>query len=120
MSKTKSQALGAKAENLAKKLLQNKGYNVIHSNFYTKYGEIDLIAEKENTLVFVEVKARKDTRKGYPEESVNRRKVENIKKAAHLFTKKYNLPHKEFRIDVISIIYNEEGIKYRLFKAVDI
>ena len=58
--------LGEEGERLARKFLERRGYRIIASNYRTRMGEIDLIAEHGQTLVFVEVKARADDRFGGP------------------------------------------------------
>ena len=66
--KKNNRETGAKAEAIACWFLKQQGYDVLEQNFYTKVGEIDIIAKEDQTLVFVEVKYRKDDKKGYPEE----------------------------------------------------
>ena len=54
-----NQEIGKFGEDIATKYLQKKGYKIIERNFSCKQGEIDIIAKKHNTIIFVEVKARK-------------------------------------------------------------
>ena len=61
---------GNKAEKLAERYLKKKGYKILDRQFVTRYGEIDLVAREGDEIVFVEVKARRSTAFGYPEESV--------------------------------------------------
>ena len=65
---------GSEYEQKAAQYLQAKGVHVLELNYRNRKGEIDLIARDGDYLVFVEVKYRKDTRKGAPEEAVNYRK----------------------------------------------
>ena len=62
--KKNNRETGAKAEAIACWFLKQQGYDVLEQNFYTKVGEIDIIAKEDQTLVFVEVKYRKDDKKG--------------------------------------------------------
>lgn len=96
---------GKIGEALAVKFLQEKNYKIIETNFKIFEGEIDIIAfdKKENELVFIEVKTRKNDNFGAPEEFVNTSKLRKIKKAVFTYLSKN--PHEYFRIDVISIIY---------------
>ena len=64
--KKNNRETGAKAEAIACWFLGQQGYDILEQNFYTKVGEIDIIAKEGQTLVFVEVKYRKDDKKGYP------------------------------------------------------
>lgn len=107
MDKRKS---GFFAEDYAEKLLKAKSYRIVERNFYTRNSEIDIIAIKDNTLVFVEVKARWGVKFGKPEESINSKKLLKIKRAGELFIKKHpNLPKKQ-RIDVVSLLYDHDEV----------
>lgn len=119
MPKTQKQHLGIKAESLARKILQTKSYEIITSNYYTKFGEIDIIAKHNDTLVFVEVKARSSLRKGYPEDAVNQRKILNIKKAAYMYVSKEKPKLRRFRIDVVSILNDGNQTKCKVIQGVD-
>ena len=74
----KKREIGFEFEDLAKKYLIEKGMRYIESNFYTRYGEIDLVFtdEDEKILVFVEVRYRKNAEFGEPIETIDRRKLE--------------------------------------------
>ena len=71
-------------------------------------GEIDIIAEKDNTVVFVEVKLRKDTKYGLPCEAVDLRKQKKIIETAKDYIQKNDLYNKNFRFDVIEILIQEK------------
>lgn len=73
---------GGKYEQLATDFLINKGYSIIDRNYYTIYGEIDIIAKYEEIIVFVEVKYRSNNIYGTPIEAVDYKKREKIKKTA--------------------------------------
>lgn len=102
--------LGIKGENLAVTFLKEKGYRIIARNYKTYIGEIDIIAQDGNTMVFIEVKTRADELFGQPFEAVNRKKRHKMKNVALLYMKRHerNLP---VRFDVISIFYRENGKK---------
>ena len=95
--------LGVKGEDLAVKFLKKKGYRILSRNYKTPLGEIDIVAEEGETLVFVEVKTRADNSFGQPFEAVNYRKREKLRKVALYYLKnccKKDLPS---RFDVLSI-----------------
>ena len=100
--------LGSKGENLAADFLKKKGYRILARNYKTVIGEIDIIAEDGETVVFIEVKTRKNDMFGYPFESVNSRKRQKLKNLALLYLKKRGeeLP---VRFDVLSIVCLENG-----------
>ncbi len=99
--------LGAWGEKLAAEYLKEKGYKVLKQNFRTRYGELDLICEKGDTIVFVEVKTRRSTYFGSPEEAVTPRKMGNIKKTAILYLKTSPRFYPEISFDVISILLED-------------
>ena len=76
---------GREAEDFACAFLENNGYKIIERNFNTRFGEIDIIAQKDKTLHFVEVKSRTTPVQGEPEEAVNALKQRNIVKAARRY-----------------------------------
>ncbi|SRR5690554_4347996 len=104
--------LGFSGEDLACKFLrEEKRYKILERNYRTKLGEIDIIAIDKDTLVFVEVKTRKGTKFGLPQQAVNQKKLEHIKKAGYMFIKhNRNLPQK-YRIDVISILLDNDEVR---------
>ena len=97
---------GNSAEDLAAKFLKAKGFKIITKQFSTRFGEIDLIARLGDEIVFVEVKARKSSAFGHPEESVTDKKLEKITMVAQEYLKKKGWESREHRIDVIAISYD--------------
>lgn len=98
--------IGDKGEFLASEFLINKGYRILDKNFRTRLGEIDIIAKDKDELVFVEVKARRTSYFGSPEEFVTPQKQQRIKRAALEYLSQN--PHSSWRIDVISIVTEPE------------
>lgn len=100
--------LGAEKELLAAEYLMKRGWRILEKNFYCHQGEIDLIAmSPECVLVFLEVKYRKDSRNGLPEEAVNSKKQIRIQKAALVYLYQKAIPlDRQCRFDVISIMGN--------------
>ncbi|MDR6193397.1 YraN family protein [Siphonobacter sp. SORGH_AS_0500] len=94
--------LGQKGEALAAQILQAKGYEIIHQNYRAGRAEIDLIARKDDWILFVEVKTRTNLSYGYPESFVSPKKIERIKKAADQFVYETNW-RGNIRFDVIAI-----------------
>ena len=69
---------GKQYEDLAAAYLEERGFRQLAANFRSRQGEVDLIGIHENCLVFVEVKYRKNTRSGLPEEAVSLPKQQKI------------------------------------------
>ena len=79
------QGLGRTGERLAAEKLQNQGYRILERNFRCSYGEIDLVAEDVNDLIFVEVKTRRGSAYGLPEEAVTLRKRRKLTQVASYY-----------------------------------
>lgn len=94
---------GQKGERRAAAYLRLRGYQVLERNYRVPQGEIDLIARKGETLVFVEVKARKDDSHGTPIEAVSPQKVKRVSAAAAFFLSTYNQPYNACRFDIIAV-----------------
>lgn len=101
--KPKSIDIGKAGEAIACRYLKLFGYAIVARNYITPLGEIDIIAEDGDVLVFVEVKMRRSDLYGLPEEAVNSRKMQKLTRLAQLYIKKKNLYDKEARFDIVSI-----------------
>ena len=98
-------------EDAAVNYLANLGHTILTRNFWTKYGEIDIISEFSDTIVFTEVKYRDNISYGYPEEAVTLKKQHSIQSAALFYISKNKLSlDKPYRFDVIVII--KDNIKH--------
>jgi putative endonuclease len=93
---------GNDGENLAAIFLEEKGYRIVQRNYRYKHAEIDLIIEKDDWLIFVEVKTRSSLSFGYPEEFVDEKKINKILEGAdqYLFENNWN---GNVRYDIVSI-----------------
>lgn len=97
------QIYGEAAEALAARLLHKRGYRIIETNYRTKLGEIDIVARDGDTLVFVEVKARRTGRFGAPKWAVTPRKQRKISMLALHYLKTTGQSRAKARFDVVSI-----------------
>lgn len=94
---------GAIGEKAAGEYLKNKGYEILESNFYTRFGEIDIIAKKNGKWIFVEVKTKSGGTFGEPWEMVNQRKLQQVKNMAQVYLTKNGLGEVACRIDVVGV-----------------
>ena len=103
---TKKSEIGARGENEAVNFLLVNGYKVLQRNFRFARGEIDIIAQINKVLVFIEVKTRNQSNFGYPEDFVTELQQERI----HLVAEEYiriSDWEDDIRFDVIAILINE-------------
>lgn len=98
--------LGKQGEQLATNLLLEKGYEILERNFIFQKAEIDIIAQKGNELIIVEVKTRNSAFFGDPQDFVSPSKIKLLVKAANEYVISNNL-EVEVRFDIISVIKNK-------------
>lgn len=102
---------GMEGQQYAEKYLTQKGYAIVKRNYYTKVGEIDLIARFGEYIIFVEVKYRSGTGHGLPREAVGRGKQRKIIKTAMYYIMENNLDDQDFRFDVVEVLKFGDGVK---------
>ena len=100
---------GSRGEEEAARFLTRSGYAILDKNIRTRAGEIDLVAKEGKTLVFVEVKTRRDAEGDPPQAAVNTRKQNRLGKLALGYLKLKRLRQTPCRFDVVSVIFNDEG-----------
>ncbi len=108
MNKRKFGIIG---EKIAQDYLINKEYEIIETNFYTKSGEIDIIAKEDNCIIFAEVKTRTNLKFGTPAMAVNSTKRKHIKSVAKTYLYLHRLYGHEVRFDVIEVLINNGKCK---------
>jgi len=92
--------LGKQGEQLAEEYLIKKGYTILHRNWRYSHYEIDIVALKNKTLQFIEVKLRQNY--STPEESVSKKKIKYLLQAADEFLFR-NKEYKNFQLNILAI-----------------
>ncbi|MGE5389447.1 MAG: YraN family protein [Deltaproteobacteria bacterium] len=108
--------LGCQGEERAARYLKKRGYNILARNFHTRYGELDIVCRKGGNLVFVEVKTRRGTGYGTPEEAVTPRKMDHLRKAAAIYLETNQPSFREIRFDVITILLEDDREEFNHIK----
>lgn len=103
------QALGKKGEEQAQQYLKCRGYAILITNYRAVSGEIDIIAWENQTLVFIEVKTRRNLNFGSPLEAVNLRKQLKIRRTALHYLSTQAVACRAYRFDVISLLASPSG-----------
>ena len=98
---------GQQAEQLALAYLTKQGLTMVTQNYHSRRGEIDLIMEDKEILVFVEVRYRKSAKYGSALESVNGQKQARIIRTAQQYLQQYPSNHSAYRFDVVALNPNE-------------
>jgi putative endonuclease len=103
------QELARTGEDHAARYLRSKGYRVRERNFRTRTGEVDIIADHGEVLVFVEVKSRTSAEFGEPRESVTPRKQQRILRAARGYLASREPRERMTRFDVVEVFITAQG-----------
>lgn len=110
--------LGKFGELLSALYLIMKGYKIREKNYWTKIGEIDIICQKRNTVVFVEVKTRKNTKYVSPKENIDYRKLRKIRRVAQSYIDLKCHDNHDYRIDCIEVCMDKSLPIIRHIKAI--
>lgn len=110
------QKFGKDSESLAVRHLKKNGYKILQQNYRTKLGEIDIIAKDKQTLVFVEVKARKSGHYGNPKWAVTPKKQRKISMVALYYLKSTKQQNVKARFDVVTISFLQNNPRIEIIK----
>lgn len=108
-------ALGKAGEDAAVAYLERNDYAIRHRNWRRGHLEIDIVAVKENEIIFIEVKTRKGDEYGDPYEAVDMKKASNLMRAADTYIRLYELDN-SIRFDILSITGSENNFKIEHIK----
>lgn len=98
------QSLARRGELLARRHLERNGYRILAAGWRWKRFELDLVARRDNTVAFIEVKTRTDLSHGHPQEAVGRHKQRHIVTTAKAFVAARKLHHCIIRYDIVAIL----------------
>ena len=110
----KRKDIGALGEQLARDYLKKKGYCILETNFRCKQGEIDIVTKKNESLVFVEVRAKTGSDFGSPEESVTFAKREKLIASAFSYLNTHQYVYSIWRIDFVAVELDQKGKAIRI------
>lgn len=101
--------LGQQGEDLACRFLRKQGFKILDRNVRIARCEIDIIAKEGNTIVFVEVKTRRQAGVFRPEDSVGAEKEDHVRMAGGFYLQRQRMPDADCRFDIVSIVLPETG-----------
>lgn len=111
MSSDMRKQVGRQGEELAARYLKENGYQIIDRNWTTRQGELDIIALKDGSLVFVEVRTTQSGKFGYGLESVGYRKQQKVRQLALQYLQEHPAYYGSFRFDVVSVLWDSQGTR---------
>lgn len=108
-----TQEFGELGERIAERWLRRAGWRVLQRRFRSGHRDIDLVVERDGTVVFVEVKARRGDRFGQPIEAVNWRKQRELARSAHVWISRHGRSDECYRFDVVGVLVDGERVRVR-------
>ena len=117
--KMNKREVGSDREKAAVKYLIQQGYKIRQTNYSCRTGEIDIVAEEDGYLCFIEVKYRADDSNGFPEDAVDARKAKKITRTALVYMTQNGLPENiPCRFDVVAMLGDRITLIRNAFDAV--
>lgn len=108
-----TQEFGELGERIAERWLRRNGWRIVQRRFRSGHRDIDLIVERDDTVAFVEVKARRGSRFGDPVEAVNWSKQKELARSASVWIDRHGRPSESYRFDVVGILVEGERVRVR-------
>lgn len=110
---TERQELGLEGEAVAERWLRRQGWRVLQRRYRSGHRDIDLIAEREGTVAFVEVKARRGEAFGDPVQAVNWKKQRELARSACIWIDRHGRSGDHYRFDVIGVLMDRGRVRVR-------
>lgn len=106
--------IGKFGQDIAAEFFLKRDYKILQNNFYTRFGEIDLIAEKDGQIIFAEVKTRFGHNFGLPEDALDFGKAKKIEETALEYLTKNNINSDNYRYDLVAVEIDKEKKKAQI------
>lgn len=110
---THNQRLGALGERIAERWLRKHGYQILARRFRHGRRDIDLIAQRDATVAFVEVKARRGAAFGDPVEAVHHRKQRELTRSAKVWIDRHGRDGELYQFDVVGILVDDARVQVK-------
>jgi putative endonuclease len=107
------QEFGELGERIAERWLRRQGWRVVQRRFRAGHRDIDLVVERDDVVVFVEVKARRGAEFGDPVEAVNWNKQRQLVRSASVWIDRHGRPSESYRFDVVGVLVEGERVRVR-------
>jgi putative endonuclease len=105
------QAFGELGERIAERWLRRRGWRIVQRRFRSGHRDIDLVAERDGTVAFIEVKARKGAEFGGPVQAVNYRKRKQLERSAMVWIDRHGQEAESYRFDVVGVLLNGAEVR---------
>ncbi|MBL8961659.1 MAG: YraN family protein [Gemmatimonadetes bacterium] len=105
--------LGKVGEQIAERWLRRRGWRVLHRRYRSGHRDIDLVAERDGVVTFVEVKTRRGASFGGPVAAVNWRKQRELARSAHTWVDRFGRRGEAYRFDVVGVLVDDAVVRVR-------
>jgi putative endonuclease len=105
------QAFGELGERIAERWLRRRGWRIVQRRFRSGHRDIDLVVERDGTVAFVEVKARRGAEFGGPVQAVNYRKRRQLERSAHVWIDRHGREAESYRFDVVGVLLDGAEVR---------
>jgi len=105
------QAFGELGERIAERWLRRRGWRIVQRRFRSGHRDIDLVVERDGTVAFIEVKARKGAGFGGPVQAVNYRKRKQLERSAMVWIDRHGREAESYRFDVVGVLLNGAEVR---------
>ena len=105
------QTFGALGERIAERWLRRRGWRVVQRRFRNGHRDIDLVVERDGTVAFVEVKARRGPEFGGPVQAVNWRKRKELQRSAMVWIDRHGREAESYRFDVVGVLVDGAEVR---------
>ena len=105
------QAFGELGERIAERWLRRRGWRVVQRRFRSGHRDIDLVVERDGTIAFVEVKARKGAEFGGPVQAVNYHKRKQLERSAMVWIDRHGQAAESYRFDVVGVLLDGAEVR---------
>src|SRR5687768_18094956 len=105
------QAFGELGERIAERWLLRRGWRIVQRRFRSGHRDIDLVVERDGTVAFIEVKARKGAEFGGPVQAVNYRKRKQLERSAMVWIDRHGQEAESYRFDVVGVLLNGASVR---------
>lgn len=99
---------GKVGEDLAEKYLVKKEYYILAKNYQSKFGGVDIIASDGKSIIFIEVKTRRDNQSGTSLDAITKGKINNMVKSSQFYLSQRNLHGQHYRFDAVEVIIKQD------------
>ncbi len=110
-----NQKVGKWGEEIARRFLKDKGYEIIHNNLRSGHTELDLVARHESQLIFIEVKSRTRISDNFPDDAMTPRKISHLFEAIQRYLEEHPDEPEDWKLEIVAVVGNPGNYQVELY-----